>query len=633
MKRTKKKNKPTKEQGKVLFFFFFGYLILFVPVYHLTIALDQTLMPRLLMLSFLFMIMPYFILGKKYRNTWNFSLWRHSVFKALLGLLVVTMVSAAFAYNYIESLFDILKLILLISGVGIIPLLLENRPDWQERLSKLFIIAASISCFIGFVQYYQFVVLSESKVLEDGRHVVYTVIGLFSHKNLFSVFLMLLLPFTAYGIYKLRNLWRAGAIISSILIVILVALLKTRSVWVGGSISFFLSAVLLVANSHYFSIGKLWKRVILIGMVSFFAGIFLILRFGDNEDAFSIKGRIESIADVRSVHNIHRLNIWSSTVELIKDYPILGVGPGNWKLIAPKYFSEKFNHIDELTWVRPHNDYLWVLAELGIIGLLLFISVFVIIFYYLLKIILSRNLSVTIENRIIALFLFAGLVVYSVDASFSFPYERTDIQMILMMYFGISVFIYNKLYPAKKPIITHPVFLYFALLVFSFSAFYAYRVIRMESNLKYAMNYMAANNNEPMLHYASEATTIWKSNGPVINPPEHLIGLAYLNLGNNSKALDAFKKAENYTPNSARLLSSIAQTYYNMGQMEESKVYLNKVIDIFPSHREVILGLTRIYMLEGAYSEAYNTIIKYPNWQNDPEILNIANSLEEELSN
>jgi O-antigen ligase len=68
-----------------------------------------------------------------------------------------------------------------------------------------------------------------------------------------------------------------------------------------------------------------------------------------------------------------RLTAWKNAIELIKEHPTLGVGTGGYETAFVNHVKEQkgwegFIHHD------PHNQFLKILAELGIIGLLIFLS-------------------------------------------------------------------------------------------------------------------------------------------------------------------------------------------------------------------------------------------------------------------
>jgi O-antigen ligase len=74
----------------------------------------------------------------------------------------------------------------------------------------------------------------------------------------------------------------------------------------------------------------------------------------------------------------HRITYWVNTLELIQEHPIIGVGTGDFPEEYNKIHSQKSNTPST---TNPHNMYLLVQAQLGIIGLLSFLS----IFYYQIK--------------------------------------------------------------------------------------------------------------------------------------------------------------------------------------------------------------------------------------------------------
>ena len=65
---------------------------------------------------------------------------------------------------------------------------------------------------------------------------------------------------------------------------------------------------------------------------------------------------------------------------MAKANPLLGVGLGQWRLVFPLYgkiqkFRESGEGLVEIFFQRPHNDYVWVLTETGIIGLLSYLAI------------------------------------------------------------------------------------------------------------------------------------------------------------------------------------------------------------------------------------------------------------------
>jgi O-antigen ligase len=71
-----------------------------------------------------------------------------------------------------------------------------------------------------------------------------------------------------------------------------------------------------------------------------------------------------------------RADLWSVATGVIGDNPVVGVGAGNFPVVAPQYAAEPINLPDARLLVDTpkvaHNTYLGVFAELGVVGLALF---------------------------------------------------------------------------------------------------------------------------------------------------------------------------------------------------------------------------------------------------------------------
>ncbi len=110
------------------------------------------------------------------------------------------------------------------------------------------------------------------------------------------------------------------------------------------------------------------KRTIAIGLLMIFAVLGMATYIGID----AVLVRYENISLEREA-NQDRVALWRDAWKMIKEHPVLGQGLGTFQWIYPAYES-----------IRPdtpakyaHNNYLQVLAELGIVGLAVFIWIFV----------------------------------------------------------------------------------------------------------------------------------------------------------------------------------------------------------------------------------------------------------------
>jgi len=330
-KDVKTESTPKVSNSDTLFYLVLGFIILFIPVFHVRTALDITLFPRLTAVcTMLTIVTAYLALKKPDWMKQASSVLRNPVFLILILFWFTLVITMLFARQPVEGFFDLFKNLLFATAICVVSMLFVSKPDWHVRIPWMVMIASLIALAIGAKQYYEKVFLTEGRYLKDGREDIYAVEGIMSHKNEYSNALMLMLPFLLYGIYKLKGPSRIIASILTALQITMIILLKTRAVWVGVVAIGLVAAIAIVLDYQKMGISRQWRNVIGALMVTGIATITVIYNLPKATDDFSVVGRIQSITDTQSWHNINRIKIWGATVEMIKDHFWLGVGPGNW---------------------------------------------------------------------------------------------------------------------------------------------------------------------------------------------------------------------------------------------------------------------------------------------------------------
>lgn len=123
--------------------------------------------------------------------------------------------------------------------------------------------------------------------------------------------------------------------------------------------------------------------------------------------------RLESVANITSdASNLERINRWTSAVLLWQERPFLGWGPGTYAMVyAPFQLSKNLTIISTSSGNRgnAHSEYLGPLAEQGIIGMLLILSLFGYIVFLGISVYIRLEPSPT---RIILLVSVLGLITY-----------------------------------------------------------------------------------------------------------------------------------------------------------------------------------------------------------------------------
>ena len=140
-------------------------------------------------------------------------------------------------------------------------------------------------------------------------------------------------------------------------------------------------------------------------VISLFIALITIFSLTFNEDIYNriVKFTYFQFFENNQINTFsiqHQL-IYTTTVKIIKENYIMGIGPKNFRIICEDYktFSQLDGSEDGCS-THPHNTYLQLWAESGLLSFL-FISIFyILIFYYILKISIRNNLNKNDYNNL-----------------------------------------------------------------------------------------------------------------------------------------------------------------------------------------------------------------------------------------
>ncbi len=195
---------------------------------------------------------------------------------------------------------------------------------------------------------------------EGHAHPLYSVFG---NPGLMGGYVALGLPLAfhfACGRTAMRPIWIA----SLFPICAGLAISGTRSAWAAA-----LAGVLFVLAYE-----RLWNRYAAASLLVVLMAVAAIVLVAPDQTI----GRFESAALGGDPSSSLRFWFWSGAIELIREHPIFGVGPGNFAYYSPDALAQvlhapggdQFAH-NEIHTLHVHSDYLELAAELGVIGLAL----------------------------------------------------------------------------------------------------------------------------------------------------------------------------------------------------------------------------------------------------------------------
>ncbi len=281
----------------------------------------------------------------------------------------------------------------------------------------MFYINTFIQVTFGILQLYHYV---------PSNHNAFLVTGGFFNPAPYAIYLSslvaFLVPILLYFIKKQEKLLSVLTLILLLSCILLIAICYSRSAWIG----LFFSLLFIVAyllGSRLFNLWKYLKyKVVWISTL-------LTLSFSIAFWLYSIK---ENSA-------LGRLLIWKVSFTIFQENPISGIGAGAFGANYVNFQYNLFQNSAVLSLYKglagdvrfAFNDFLQILCENGIIGLLLFCSVVVFTFYK------KSNLSEDEFNlsNIIDLSLLSSVIVLLISGMSSYPLSLLSLQVV----FWISI--------------------------------------------------------------------------------------------------------------------------------------------------------------------------------------------------
>lgn len=164
-----------------------------------------------------------------------------------------------------------------------------------------------------------------------------------------------------------------------------------------------------------------------------------------------LRGYVLEKALLQDLSGRLRINIWKGALNLLQDRPILGAGLKGYQYLIPNFQARYYNQISgELVSVEthpyPHNLGLALWSELGLFGLIVFISLIARFFWQGFKRLRGKLSAkpLTKQNQLLILGVLAGLVVVLIHGLVDTPYFKNDLSVLFWGLIGIGVILYKN---------------------------------------------------------------------------------------------------------------------------------------------------------------------------------------------
>jgi O-antigen ligase len=588
---------------------FCGLLLVVLNLVIDTQAMDISLIPRLLALQFILLLFVVLAGWSGLAARVNFTVLGNPLVLCFAGYSLLTAVSLIHATNPTAGLSEATKTFATLVTLSLACLLLPLRQDWPLLLMKCAVIAAILGLCAGLYDW-----ISGPGLGLHPRQEMLAVMGLMSNVNLYASFLLLLLPLCAVGVIALSGLWRYLAAFAGVLLALVIIGLQTRATYLGlaaaGSVM-----VVALARAAWCNGWSKGKRPAFVAIIVVLA-IVLASSFLSAAGGAYVIERIQSFAGDRSMTAAGgRPVIWLASLAMIRDHFMGGVGAGNFPVHLHAYFDiddPEFSMIHP-NWLQPHNDLLWVFAEKGLLGFILYMAVWVLAFFYLLR---ALKKAQDPAFRWLALATLSGLAGYFVVSLFDFPMERINHQVYLAFYLAVGVLLGGAcsnsvgapLFAARRArwIFATAIAVLLAGVVYSAAALRQERLV-LKSRLAFLDEDWAAS-----LKHAQAALSSWKSLDPFAVPVVYLQGMGHLMLAQHRQALDCFQQARFQMPTRAYILNSVAVVQGMLGNYEEAIACFSEVLRRSPNHAATIHRIASTHLRAGNSRRAMELLERIP---------------------
>jgi O-antigen ligase/Tfp pilus assembly protein PilF len=264
--------------------------------------------------------------------------------------------------------------------------------------------------------------------------------GVTANRNITAFSIAIKIPYVLYLIARASKLWvRIAYALLVLLSLFSLSIIQSRASFVAaaliGLLLLFWTAVnyFKTRSIKEFSFNLYYLLPLVLALV-----LNQILISDKGADAMSRAATISVSTNDGSVNQ--RLRYYEDVLTHITKNPIMGVGIGNWKLTSIDYDKQ-----DITGYVVPyhaHSDFIQLGAELGFVGFLLYLGVFIFAAYFAFVILLKSDLDT--DNKWFVFFMLTALGVYFIDANLNFPIARPQVLAPWALTMALITFYYHK---------------------------------------------------------------------------------------------------------------------------------------------------------------------------------------------
>lgn len=599
------KNKGYFDTISVLFFALL-FLIDFLPTFEIV---GYTPPIHYLYLSLLNVSMGIFIYcNPVLLNTSFFSKLKKSlVFKVYFSFIILSFVSMLFARNIPLSIVNCNYLLIIFATVVNFGILFNNRLYLIYKATLIVILFCFSEALIALLHFI--------KLYRIDPTTAYNISLNTGNINIFAASLNLKIPFLLFGMYTFSG-WKKWISITAFTISCLLIFLNTNK---AAFLSLSLITILFLFYNSWRT--KLYKKIafVLLPIIATYLLSNFINNFPKTEivapstteisnvlpESESIISKLDNESSLSS-----RLSFWENSFELAKKNIFTGVGLGNYPIEITPYDNKSLSN-GTLT-LHPHNDFVEIIVETGIINGLIYISLFIIILVLNIKRIKSDNE----QTRIIALITLLMLIVYGVDSFLNFPLYQPTIQISLCLILVFTILNISIETNEKINFVSKNYLIPFLLV--SICTVYASYIIaktyRIELEIK---TDMALEKQLLTADYISKNLPTYPNVNTETYPFLQKLGVYYYLESNYDASKKMFKKSKKINP-----FSGVEEWYlskiYEKTNIDSSQYYIKKSFELRPRDLGTYLNVLYVSNMKKDTATIYETNSIYSSYNDLP---------------
>ena len=368
-------------------------------------------LPTMVLVAGILFVMMVFV-AKTYlsQKTFTFRYTSVNLFMLLFGSAYIWGVVNSYAkMSSIKSV--LVYLVFMLSYYLVLNLLSDKKRLWMLMCA---LCIASLPCAILGV--YQFMNPEQLTGWQDTDmfgDIAGRIVSFFENPNVYGEYLIIMI-LVNLGVVLHAKTFKTKLFYLVILAmnILCIFLTYSRGCWIGVAVALML--FLFIKKRGWF------VAAILFGFVALF---FL---------PESIMNRILSIGNLADTSTSYRMYIWEGTVHMLKDFWITGVGVG----------SDAFNHIypyysyGAIAAPHPHNLYLLILAETGLIGMVAFVGLTIMLIK---KLFVTASVSKDAFCSTFSAILLSALIGFLIQGVFDNVWYNYRVFLFYFIIVGVSV--------------------------------------------------------------------------------------------------------------------------------------------------------------------------------------------------